>query len=101
MKTGRFFALLAACLLIVSCGKKEEAPSASTPAGTVAGGTPAGTLEWAVSGNWRIDKEKARDPYRHPVETLNFFGIKNTDTVVEIWPGGGWYTAILGPWLKQ
>lgn len=60
-----------------------------------------GSLDWVVSGDWRLEKEKARDVWRHPVETLNFFGVKPTDTVVEIAPGGGWYTAILGPWLKQ
>src|SRR5204862_3769915 len=35
--------------------------------------------------------------YRHPVDTLNFFGVKPGNTVVEIWPGGGWYTEILAP----
>ncbi len=41
----------------------------------------------------------ARDAFRHPVQTLTFFGVKPTDTVVEIWPSGGWYTEILGPYL--
>ncbi len=49
---------------------------------------------------YRSAKEKARDKYRHPKRTLQFFGIKPTDTVVEIWPGGGWYTQILAPALK-
>jgi predicted methyltransferase len=101
MKTGRFFALLAACLLAASCGRKDEAPAGPAASGAPVSGQGAGTLEWAVAGNWRIDREKARDPFRHPVETLTFFGVRNTDTVVEIWPGGGWYTAILGPGLKQ
>ena len=42
-----------------------------------------------------------RDHYRHPAETLAFFGVKPTDTVVEIWPGGGWYTEILAPYLAR
>ncbi len=42
-----------------------------------------------------------RDVYRHPGETLAFFGLKPTMTVVEIWPGGGWYTEILAPYLKD
>jgi predicted methyltransferase len=95
MKTGRLLALLAACALATSCGKQEEAPGAEIPAGPAAG-----SLEWAVAGDWRIDSEKARDEFRHPVETLSFFGVKGSDTVVELWPGGGWYTAILGPYLK-
>jgi predicted methyltransferase len=94
MKTGRLLALVAACALAASCGK-EETPAAAEPAGPAVG-----SFEWAVAGPWRIEKEKARDPFRHPVETLEFFGVKGSDTVVEIWPGGGWYTAILGPYLK-
>lgn len=41
-----------------------------------------------------------RDVYRHPAETLAFFGLEPTMTVVEIWPGGGWYTEILAPYLQ-
>jgi len=41
-----------------------------------------------------------RDVYRHPAETLDFFGVKPDMTVVEIWPGGGWYTEILAPYLE-
>lgn len=48
---------------------------------------------------YRIDK--ARDKYRHPLETLEFFGIKPGDKVVEIWPGQGWYSSILAPYLKN
>jgi predicted methyltransferase len=43
----------------------------------------------------------ARDVYRHPYETLSFFGIKPTMTVVELAPGGGWYTEILAPYLRD
>ena len=42
-----------------------------------------------------------RDRYRHPYETLAFFGVAPADTVVEIWPGGGWYTEILAPYVLQ
>jgi predicted methyltransferase len=57
-------------------------------------------LEKAVAGEHRSDKNKARDQYRHPVETLSFFGFTPEMTVVEITPGGGWYTEILAPALK-
>ncbi|WNC74258.1 methyltransferase [Thalassotalea psychrophila] len=57
-------------------------------------------LEQAIAGEHRSDKNKARDMYRHPEETLIFFGFKSTMTVVEIAPGGGWYTEILAPALK-
>ena len=57
-------------------------------------------LDYAVVGEHRSDKNKARDQYRHPVETLKFFGFTPEMTVVEITPGGGWYTEILAPALK-
>ncbi len=49
----------------------------------------------------RTPANLARDPYRHPAETLAFFGVKPSDTVVELWPGGGWYTEILAPLAKS
>jgi predicted methyltransferase len=58
-------------------------------------------LTKALSGPQRTDKERARDIYRHPRETLEFFNVKPTDRVVEIEPGGGWYLAILAPYLMQ
>ena len=57
-------------------------------------------LEAVVNGAHRSDAEKARDRSRHPVETLAFFGIREDMTVIEIWPGGGWYTRILAPFMK-
>lgn len=56
-------------------------------------------LKEAVAGGWRSDANKARDRYRHPVQTLEFFGIKPDMTVIELDPGGGWYTEILAPFL--
>ena len=44
---------------------------------------------------------KARDVHRHPYETLSFFDVKADSTVVEISPGGGWYSEILAPLLKE
>ena len=46
-------------------------------------------------------ENKARDKYRHPVQTIEFFEIKPNHTVVEINPSGGWYTKVLGPYLKD
>ncbi len=56
-------------------------------------------LQAAVAAPHRSAANRARDAYRHPAETLAFFGVKPTDNVVEIWPGGGWYTEILAPYL--
>jgi len=59
----------------------------------------AARLNAAVTGDHRSDKNKARDRYRHPFETLSFFGVTPGMSVVEIYPGRGWYTEILGPYL--
>jgi predicted methyltransferase len=57
------------------------------------------SLEVAAAGPWRVEPQ--RDLWRRPVQTLRFFGLRPADSVIEIWPGGGWYTAILGPFLKS
>ena len=54
----------------------------------------------AVAAPTRTPANTPRDKYRHPAETLAFFGVKPGDTVVELWPGGGWYTEILAPLAK-
>ncbi|WP_084395733.1 class I SAM-dependent methyltransferase [Henriciella aquimarina] len=112
--------LLTASLLalaVAACGQDSpatDAPEAPTPPPTdESAETPpaetgetdtaeAGsyTVEDAMAGSWRSEDEKARDQYRHPAETLEFLGIEGDDTVIEIWPGGGWYTNILAPWLN-
>jgi len=58
-------------------------------------------LDAAIAGDHRSEANKARDKFRRPKETLAFFGFRSDMTVVEIWPGGGWYTEILAPALKQ
>ena len=55
----------------------------------------------AIEGEHRTKVNKARDIYRHPKETLLFFGIKLNMSVLEILPGRGWYTEILAPVLKS
>jgi predicted methyltransferase len=60
-------------------------------------------LDWdtALSGKHRSEKNAARDVSRHPRETLEFFGLEETMTVVELSPGGGWYTEVLAPLLRE
>lgn len=67
----------------------------------VAHAQPADPLKAAVAAEHRSVGNVARDAARHPYETLSFFGIKPTDTVVELAPGGGWYTEILAPYLRD
>ncbi|PCI49258.1 MAG: methyltransferase [Alphaproteobacteria bacterium] len=60
-------------------------------------------LEKMISSDQRSQKHKARDKYRHPAQTLKFFGLEPHMTAVEIWPGGqgGWYREILEPFLAD
>ncbi len=83
--------LLAGALALGACGPKGEGAPARTSRPM--------TIEQAVAGAWRSPADRARDPWRHPVETLTFFGLKPGQTVVEFWPGAGWYTDILAPFL--
>lgn len=73
-------------------------------AGCATTATPAAVdgerLRAAVAGSHRSAANRARDGARHPVETLQFFGLAPTHQVVELSPGGGWYTEILAPYLR-
>jgi predicted methyltransferase len=53
-----------------------------------------------LAGDWRSVENKTRDQYRHPQKTLAFFGVKPSDTVIEITPSTGWYTEVLAPLVK-
>lgn len=89
---------------IRTSAEPAEAPApAPTPAS--APSTPDEAAFWArfdgiAAAAHRSDKNRARDVYRHPRETLQFFGIGPGMRVVEIWPGGGWYTEIIAPLLR-
>jgi len=63
-----------------------------------ANGTP---LDEALAGSQRDPANVARDVYRHPKQVLEFFGVKPDSVVVEVWPGTGWWTEILGPYLHD
>ncbi|WP_444885507.1 class I SAM-dependent methyltransferase [Microbulbifer sp. PSTR4-B] len=67
----------------------------------LAGGAQAADLNSVIQGDHRSKEYVARDQYRNPAETLEFLGIKPDMTVVEVTPGGGWYTEILGPYLGK
>jgi predicted methyltransferase len=59
-------------------------------------------LAEVVAGDWRGDDAKARDKYRHPVESLTFWGLKPGMAILEIQPGGAsWWTEILAPYAKR
>lgn len=94
----------ATCLLAIGLTTMAlgAAPTlASSAAVTQTSGADLEKLKAVVKGDQRSAANKARDKYRHPVETLAFFGIRPDMTVVELWPFGGWYTEIIAPYVKD
>ncbi len=86
--------------LVCACGGSPPAPVAPVTASTDAPAPDPGTdakLRAAIASSDRPADEAARDKWRHPLETLEFFGVREDMTVLELWPGGGWYTSILAP----
>jgi len=102
---------LVATLVPLGCASKPAAPAESPAPGgedpaaaAVRDADPATVeaLKAAIAGPQRSAENRARDQYRHPLETLLFFGLKKDMTVVELWPGGsGWFTEILAPTLRD
>jgi predicted methyltransferase len=58
-------------------------------------------IQAAMKGTHRVPGAADRDKYRHPAETLEFFGFKPTMTVIDIGPGDGWYSELLAPALAK
>jgi predicted methyltransferase len=83
---GAVLLLTAAAALALPCAHAEDAGA---------------MLDQILSGSHRDPKNSARDRYRHPKETLLFFGIRPDMTVVEIWPSAGWWTEVLAPLVKD
>ncbi len=83
------FSSSVSCLLLV-LGITSAAFAETTP-----------ELQKWVDSPKRSEENRARDEYRHPTETLTFFGLQPTMSVLEIWPARGWYTEILAPFLKD
>jgi predicted methyltransferase len=90
---------VAASALVFTACTPAKTPAPVSVDSATAEEAPAMTVAEAVASDARSDVEKARDAWRHPAETLEFFGVEADDKVVEVWPGGGWYTNILAPLL--
>lgn len=96
MKRVALIALLAATFLSTGCGLLGIGGKTGTDAKTAA------AIAAASVGSHRSAANIARNPYRHPVETLSFFGLRSDMTVIEALPGGGlWYTEILAPVVRE
>ena len=81
-----------ALALIAAAGFSTTAPAADAKASS--------GIEAAVAGDWRKPEAKERDGERHPVQALTFWGLKPKMTILEVQPGGGWWTEILAPYAR-
>ena len=98
MKLAKTLPMLAALMAwpaLTGFALADAAAAKDTPVGA----DPA--LVAAVNGEWRSADNKARDRYRHPVESLTFWGVKPGMTILEIQPGAGWWTEILAPYAQS
>lgn len=68
---------------------------------TLASAASANDLNDILASTNRSDENKSRDNARHPKETIEFFDTKVTDHILEMWPGDGWYSEILAPYVKD
>lgn len=109
MRHATFATLTLATLLATSApALAQTAPAAAASTAARQTAAPAASssdvsaaLDAAIAGAHRSPANRGRDAQRHPKETLTFFGLRPDMTVVEIAPGGGWYTEILAPVLKE
>jgi predicted methyltransferase len=102
--------LLASALLLPGPARAQAASAGSVESDqpvdelvppTSASDFTASQLDSVLAGSWRSPANRARDAYRHPKATLQFFGVRPDQTVIEITPGGGWYAEILAPLLND
>ncbi|HBS63885.1 MAG TPA: methyltransferase [Stenotrophomonas sp.] len=93
--------LTTACLFTLSALLLSAPALATKPAGPNAQIAITPAVQTAVQGSWRDPANVKRDPWRHPAQTLSFFGVAPGKTVIEITPGGGWYSEILAPLLHD
>jgi len=92
-------ALLGACATPLPPASQPKTPKTPAP---IRDEATAAAIERVLAGEHRSADNRARDVARHPLETLLFFGMTPTMTVVEVWPGAGaWYTEVLAPLLAE
>ncbi len=90
--------LLSSLMSVAIAGGAISAAEAASPSAKPGNSA---ALDAAIAGSTRDPRNVARDQYRHPRETLTFFGVSPQQTVIEITPGAGWYSEILAPYLKD
>lgn len=93
--------ILSAALAAPGCADQRAAGAAALPP-PVSDAATLAAIDRVLAGDHRSAANRARDVYRHPRETLEFFGLRQELAVMEVWPGGGgWYTEVLAPVLRD
>src|SRR5260370_2452981 len=82
-------AALASAVLVAACAATSSRQSTAE------------ALTGILAADYRPEESRARDRYRHPKETLLFFGIRPEMSVLEVWPEPGWYTEAIAPLLRD
>jgi predicted methyltransferase len=100
MKTLLLSAFCTAALLAGPARAQDQPADALVPP-TSASDYTAAQLDQVIGGDWRPAAHRARDAYRHPKATLEFFEVRPDQTLIEITPAGGWYAEILAPLLRD
>lgn len=113
MRASRLFPALAAATIFAvpvtagaasTTGTKALKPTRTAAPANYSAGLDAITesaLDAALVGAVRSEEERARDAYRNPKAALGFFGLRSNMTVIEVSPGGGWWTDFLAPTLRD
>ena len=87
----RIIVLVLATLMVMTASAQQR--QALSPLGE--------KIKAAMDSDTRRDADRARDANRKPIATLEFLGLEDDMTVIEVLPGGGWYTSLLGPVLRD
>jgi predicted methyltransferase len=82
-------AAIASAVLLAACAATSSRQSTAE------------ALTGILAADYRAEENRARDRYRHPKETLLFFGIRPEMSVLEVWPEPGWYTEVIAPLVRD
>jgi predicted methyltransferase len=96
----RFVTAVSMALMAVAGGSAalaQDAPPMAAPAPAA----EESALASVLAGSWRTDADKTRDAFRHPAESLDFWGLKPGMSILEVQPGEGWWTHILAPYAAR
>jgi len=87
-------------LTALSACSKQEPATQTPPVAEATQSTAGDALVASLDGEWRSADDKSRDEYRHPKQVLEFWGLAPGMTILEVQPGGGWWSDILAPYAN-